>query len=126
MEALQTCGKEKSVDALLEYFNRENSSIEIKQMINSALGQIGGAKAMESLSKMVKEGQVEVRRSAIKALGESNYVGALELLASVLQDKNEDKSIKAYTKAAIKNFLDSAEKRYLDFKKRVNEILKSA
>ena len=47
VEALQTCGNEKSVDALLEYFNREDSSIEIKQMINSALGQIGGAKAME-------------------------------------------------------------------------------
>jgi len=126
VEALSMCGNEKSVDVLLEYFNQKDSSIEIKQMINSALGKIGGSKAMEALSKMVKEGQVEIRRSAIKALGESNYVGALELLAAVLEDKNEDKSIKGYAKAAIKNFLDVAEQRYLEFKKRVTEILKNA
>jgi HEAT repeat protein len=126
VEALAGCGNEKSVDILLEYSNKEDTSLEVKQMINSTLGAIGGAKAMEALSKMVKEGQVEVRRSAIKALGESNYLGALELLAEVLEDKKEDKSIKIYAKAAIKNFLDQAEKRYLEFNKRVTEILKNA
>ena len=93
----------KSVDALAEYFNREDSSIEIKQMINSEQGQIG-SKAMESLSKMVKEGQVEVRRSAIKA-GESNYVGALNS-RPFYKIKMRTKQSK-HTKAAIKNFLDS-------------------
>ncbi len=123
IKALGQAGNEKSVDLLLEYANQKTVTLEVKQLINFSLGQIGGAKAWQALSEMVKEGMVESRRSAIKALGESGYTAALELLAEVLHNEEEDKSIRKYAKAAIERFLENAKERYIAFEKRVKQIL---
>jgi len=124
IQSLGKCGTPASIEKMYEVFNRKESSVEIKELIANAIGQIGGSRAIEILTDLSKEGLMEIRRAAIKALGESRTPAALEVLGKILKDKKEDKVIRNYAEEAVKKIIEGAKAAFLQIKQRAEEILK--
>jgi HEAT repeat protein len=101
-----------------------DTPIELKELIANTIGQIGGSRSIEILKELSKEGRVEIRRAAIKALGELRNTVALDLLGKIYNDKKEDKVIKAFAEEAIKKIIEGARTAYLNLKQRAEDILK--
>jgi HEAT repeat protein len=124
IQALSQCGTSDSIEKVYTIFKEENTPIEIKEEIANTISQIGGSRAIEILSDLVREGQMEIRRAAIKGLGESKSPAALEILGKILQDKKEDKIIRNYTEDAVKKIIEGARTTYIRIKERAEEFLK--
>ena len=123
IKSLGSCGERDTIDLLVEIFNREESSLETKQVIAEAIGNIGGSYAMQVLKSWIFENSMEVRREALNALGNSPNEAALDILIDIMNDKKESKVIKGYAAVALKKIVSIAKNNYLTLKKRVEKAL---
>ena len=130
IEAMGKCGNSGTIDKLYAHFKREDVSIETRQLVATAIGHIGGSKAINILQNLVlptgeiNELQMEVRRAAIYALGEARTPVALEVLGKVYRNKKEHKVVRKYTEDAIKKTIEGAKSHFMSIKKRAEDILK--
>jgi len=123
VKALGMCGDSKSIDILVEIFNKEETALELKELIAQTIGYIGGGHAMEILNLWVTAGSMEVRREAINALGLIGSQAAVDVLIKIANDKKDDKVIVNYAKAALKNIINVAKDRYMELKKKIEDSL---
>ena len=121
--ALGSSGDNQTIDKLVEIFKLKKSSLETKQQISSTVGKIGGSYAMEVLKSWIIEGSMEVRRDALNALGSIANEAAVDILIEIVKDKKEDKIIKNYAKAALKNIIKVAKDNYLNLKNSIEKLL---
>ncbi|MHA1584974.1 MAG: HEAT repeat domain-containing protein [Promethearchaeota archaeon] len=130
IEALGKCGSEDTIDKLYTHFQKPDISVETKQLIATAIGNIGGAKSIKLLKNLVfpndevTELQMEVRRAIIFALGEAKTPQALDVLGRVYNNSKEPKIIRKYTQSAIHKTILGAKEEYMSIKKRAEDILK--
>ena len=130
IETMGKCGNAGTIDKLYAHFKKEDVSIETRQLVATAIGQIGGSKAIRILQELVlptgeiNELQMEVRRAAIYALGEARTPVALEVLGKVYRNKQEHKVIRKHTEDALKKTIGFARRSYEAIKKRAEDILK--
>jgi len=130
IEALGKCGNSGTIDLLYTHFKKEDVSVETRQLVATAIGHIGGSKAIQILQNLVlptgeiNELQMEVRRAAIYALGEARTPVALEVLGKVYRNKKEHKVVRKYTEDALKKTIEGAKQHFLAIKKRAEDILK--
>jgi HEAT repeat protein len=123
VKGLGLCGDSKSIDILVEIFNKNETALELKEFIAQSIGHIGGGHAMEVLNTWVNNGSMEVRREAVNALGVIGSQAAVDCLVKIVNDKEEDKVIVNYAKAALKNIVNVAKDRYLELKKKIEDSL---
>jgi len=130
IEAMGKCGNTETIEKLYAHFKKEDVSIETRQLVATAIGQIGGSRAIHILQNLVlptgeiNELQMEVRRAAIYALGEARTPVALEVLGKVYRNKKEHKVVRKYTEDALKKTIEGAKQHFLTIKKRAEDILK--
>jgi HEAT repeat protein len=130
IEALGKAGSSTTIEKLFTYLKTDKVAIELKELCATAIGQIGGARAIQILRNLIipndeiPELIMEVRRAAIYSLGESRNEVALEVLKKVFSNKDEDKVIRKYAEEALKKTIEGAKARYLRIKKRAEDILK--
>ncbi len=125
---LGECGGSTTIEKLYDHFKKDETSIESKELIATAIGKIGGARAIEILQSLVgitsevSELKMEVRRAAIAALGEARIPAALDILGKVYNDKKEHKVVRKYAEDAIKKTVDGAYQQFLLIKKHAEDI----
>lgn len=130
IDALSRCGADTTVELLFNELKKEDLSVEMREQITSALGQIGGSRAIEILkyllfpSDIFPKLTVEVRRAAIHSLGQNKSPAALEVLGKIYNDKDEPKVIRKYAEDAIKMTVDGAKEYYIKVRQRAEHILK--
>lgn len=123
IQALAKCGNASTIEKLFEIFQRKETTTETKELLAETIGQIGGSRAIEILKDLVKEGLMEIRRAAIKALGEARTQISLEVLGQIYNDKKEDKIIRKFAEDAIRKIIEGARDYYLQVKQRAEDIL---
>jgi len=128
--ALGECGTSATLETLYEHFKRDETSLDEKELIAEAIGKIGGGRALQILKNLIipteeiPELQMEIRRTAIQALGNIQRSARLEVLGQVYNNKTEHKVVRKYAEDAIQKTIEGAKARYLQTKSRAEEILK--
>ncbi|MHA1673896.1 MAG: HEAT repeat domain-containing protein [Promethearchaeota archaeon] len=130
IDALSTCGGDSTIEKLFLMLQNEDLSVEMHEQITMSIGKIGGSRAIEILQKLLIPSDlfpklsVEVRRAAIKALGQNKKTVALEILGKIYNDKKEVKIIRNYAEEAIKMTISGAKEYYLQIRERAENILR--
>ncbi|WP_371804157.1 HEAT repeat domain-containing protein [Candidatus Lokiarchaeum ossiferum] len=130
IDALGKAGSSSSLQLLFDHLKKEETSIETKQLVATAIGQIGGSEAINILKLLISpndevaESVMEVRRAAIYALGESKKTAALDILGKIYNNKEEHKIIRKYAEEAIKKTILGAKQDFLAIKQRAEDVLK--
>ncbi|MHA1727362.1 MAG: HEAT repeat domain-containing protein, partial [Promethearchaeota archaeon] len=119
IKALGKCGDKETIILLKDKFNNEDPSIETKELIANAIGEIGGGTAIKILKSWALNGKMEVRREIIKALGNIASEATVDLLIHIMKDKRENKVIRKYAKASLKNIIQVSKQKHFSLKKRI-------